>query len=159
MNIIKIAVIGGVIALAWFMLFNKSFDPIPFSGDLYKAVTYDHSSKVMNIYYTPNGVDPKTSPKLLHISSARHADISESNWQGYRQHLIRSWSLKPVGKSKYKFKGKFGNKKIVYFLEKDKAFISYATTKASIESGVLSRIEQTNETLDAMDRISLAHLK
>lgn len=158
MNIIKIAIIGGVIALAWFMFSSKSYDPIPFSTDLYEAVSSDHSNKVINIFYTPNGVDPNTSPKLLHISSVRHNDNAESDLKRYRQEMKRVYSLKPAGKSENRYTGKLKNRKI-YFLEKNKAFIIYFPSEASVNSEILSRKEQAEQTLDAMDRIPLFHLK
>lgn len=159
MNIKITAIIGVVVVLGWLMFSNEKLDPIYFSGEAYENIETNRSksNKVVNIYYTPNGESMKSTTKFINIFSAKHPSISESTFQKFKQRSLQTWGLKPIAGSTKRYFGMYKDRLPVHALEKDKVFIIHMVR--SINTSVKKDFRsQANQTIDAMDNISLAHL-
>ena len=157
MSATKLAIIGIVMALIWFVFLNEKHDPINFSGEVYEYVETTNVNVVKNIFYTPNGVNLDGSPKAIQIVNARHPNITEAKLQLLRRQLSETMALKAIDGYTNRYFGIFKNRDLMYALEKNNVFIIYVVIRG-FSSDESTLREEAHQVIDALDNISISHL-
>lgn len=156
MNITKLAIIGITVVAAWFIFSNEKYEPISHSGEVFEHIETINENNARTIFYTPNGVALEESPKFIELLQVTDPDITEARLKGFRQHILRTMSLKAIDGYKNRYFGMFRNEGFMYGLEKNNVFIIYFVAGGSSNDNTKRR--EANLVIDALDNISLTHL-
>ena len=154
MNITKLAIIGIIISLIWFVFLNENYEPLNLSGEVFEHTETTRVNNVENIFYTPQGVALESSSKFIQISDATHPDLTERHIQLLRSQFMQTMSLKPLAGSSGRYFGMLQNKHPIYALEKNNVFIIYVITEGN-DNNESSLRKQANQIINSLDNMTL----